>query len=267
MFNIGFPCIVYGFILFLFLPESLHFLVTQNRQKAFLKWVYHASDEKFISKIDSNNLFNIKKNTKKENNFLEKFLNLFFERKLFFRILIFSFIWTTDVLVYFGTSLFSVKLIGNQYFNYIAIGLIEIPAVAAGPFLLEKIGRKLTIVATHLTTSLAFTVAAFFFKDSPEVQLCLWLLAKFAIAAAFMCIFAYASESFPTQERNFSIGICSVVGKLFGSSAPFIQTTAQLWEPLPLVIFGTFSAIAGLITFLLPETNHKQLPDTVDNMS
>ena len=267
MFNIGLPCIIYGIILFVFLPESLHFLVTKNRRSEFLKWIYYASDEKFISKINSEDVFKVKKDARKEHNFLKKFLNIFFEKKMFFRILIFSFIWTTDVLVYFGTSLFSVKLIGNQYFNYISIGLIEIPAVAAGPFLLEKIGRKLTITVTHLTTSLAFTVAAFFFRDSPEVQLCLWLLAKFAIAAAFMCIFAYASESFPTQDRNLSIGICSVIGKLFGSSAPFIQTTAQFWQPLPLVIFGSFSAIAGLITLLLPETNHKQLPDTIDNMS
>ena len=47
-------------------------------------------------------------------------------------------LWTTDVLVYFGMSLFSVKLVGNLYFNYVAIGLIEIPAYAFGPVLLDK---------------------------------------------------------------------------------------------------------------------------------
>uniref|UniRef100_A0AC34QH00 Major facilitator superfamily (MFS) profile domain-containing protein n=1 Tax=Panagrolaimus sp. JU765 TaxID=591449 RepID=A0AC34QH00_9BILA len=160
-------------------------------------------------------------------------------------------------------SLFSVSLVGNRFFNYVAIGLIEIPAVAAGPILLDKIGRRLTVSFTHLGTALAFILAAFTFTDSPMAQLMFWLTAKFAIAAAFMCIFAFASESFPTSERNMCIGICSVIGKLLGSGAPFIQMTSSVWTPLPLVIFASFSATAGLLALLLTETTHKQLPDSL----
>ncbi|KAE9551698.1 hypothetical protein FO519_005103 [Halicephalobus sp. NKZ332] len=96
-----------------------------------------------------------------------------------------------------------------------------------------------------------------------------WVIGYCAVAplAYYVKEWRWLIESFPTKERNICIGICSVIGKLVGSSAPFIQTTADIWDPLPLVIFGSFSAVAGLITLFLPETNHKQLPDTVENMS
>ena len=37
----------------------------------------------------------------------------------------------------------------------------------------------------------------------------------------------------------------------------------QVWLPLPSVIFGVMGVLSGLLTFLLPETLNRKLPDTI----
>uniref|UniRef100_A0AC35GAE4 Organic cation transporter protein n=1 Tax=Panagrolaimus sp. PS1159 TaxID=55785 RepID=A0AC35GAE4_9BILA len=249
-----------------FLPESFHFLVGKNRHREAKAWVNKCNVEKLSFPDDNSRICRPMKSHEGES-FYTQVKGLITNTKLIFRVCVFSFLWTTDVLVYFGMSLFSVKLVGNHYFNYVAIGLIEIPAYAFGPILLDKIGRRLTISTTHIATAIAFTMAAFILTHNPYAQLLFWLIAKFAISAAFMGIFVYAAESFPTTERSVCVGTCSVCGKLFGCLAPFIQTTASIWSPLPLVIFGAISAVAGFVTLLLPETKDQQLPDSSDSMA
>ena len=36
-------------------------------------------------------------------------------------------------------------------------------------------------------------------------------------------------------------------------------------KALPLLVFGAFSLVAGLLTLVLPETLHKDLPDTIED--
>ena len=37
----------------------------------------------------------------------------------------------------------------------------------------------------------------------------------------------------------------------------------DIWQPLPSVIFGTFAIMSGCLSFLLPETVHTKMPDTI----
>ncbi len=37
-----------------------------------------------------------------------------------------------------------------------------------------------------------------------------------------------------------------------------------VWPPLPQVVFGSLSLLAGLMALLLPETGRIQLPDTLE---
>ena len=42
-----------------------------------------------------------------------------------------------------------------------------------------------------------------------------------------------------------------------------IYLQMQVWLPLPSVIFGVMGVLSGLLTFLLPETLNRKLPDTI----
>lgn len=70
--------------------------------------------------------------------------------------------------------------------------------------------------------------------------------------------------------RNTGSGLASFSGRIGGIIYPFINYLAKLDTPfakqLPLVIFGILSIVGGFSALPLPETRHKPLPQTVDDV-
>ena len=52
--------------------------------------------------------------------------------------------------------------------------------------------------------------------------------------------------------------------RVAGILAPIILLLNEYWGPLPVVIFGSLSIIAGLLILFLPETLGSQLPQTIE---
>ena len=44
-----------------------------------------------------------------------------------------------------------------------------------------------------------------------------------------------------------------------------LEMGGDLGKALPLLVFGAFSLVGGLLTPILPETLHKDLPDTIED--
>jgi len=44
----------------------------------------------------------------------------------------------------------------------------------------------------------------------------------------------------------------------------YVVNSSDIWEPLPMLIFGAIAMIAGSLTTALPETHKKQLPTTLE---
>ena len=65
-------------------------------------------------------------------------------------------------------------------------------------------------------------------------------------------------------SRGAGIGICSVAARVGAISAPIILLIGDYWEPLPLIIFGSSSVIAGFLSLLFPETKGQKLPETIE---
>ncbi|VDK66921.1 unnamed protein product, partial [Cylicostephanus goldi] len=55
------------------------------------------------------------------------------------------------------------------------------------------------------------------------VRTTLWVFGKFAISCSFMSIYVYASEIFPTNIRNLSIGFCEMMSRVGGILAPYVK--------------------------------------------
>ena len=48
-------------------------------------------------------------------------------------------------------------------------------------------------------------------------------------------------------------------------SSQYILIQKDVWEPLPLAIYGSMALISALLVLVLPETLGESLPDTVDD--
>ena len=79
----------------------------------------------------------------------------------------------------------------------------------------------------------------------------------------FQMVWLYTNELYPTNLRTQAIGTCSMLARAVGLSAPFIGTLAKYWQPLPLLLLGIPTCIAGIMAGFLPETRGKHLPQTM----
>jgi len=54
-----------------------------------------------------------------------------------------------------------------------------------------------------------------------------------------------------------------MIARLFTLCVPFVGALAQFWTPLPLIVLGIPTILAGVLATILPETSGKELPQTI----
>jgi len=87
---------------------------------------------------------------------------------------------------------------------------------------------------------------------------------KLGVSGAFAVIWIYSAELFPTDVRGNALGLGSMVGRIGGVCAPFIN---KLWKEIPWLpptVYGIFCIIGGLALFLLPETSGRPMLNTIE---
>ncbi|XP_060804425.1 organic cation transporter protein isoform X1 [Amyelois transitella] len=179
------------------------------------------------------------------------------------RLLICSFMWLTCSLVYYGLSINSVSLSSNRYLSFMLVVLVEIPAYVVVVIVLDKYGRKKTLITTFIicaVTSLLFA----FLPRSDLWSLPLYLIGKWSVTLAYSSVYIYVSEVFPTNMRQTLISVCSTAGRIGSLLAPVTPLLSQYHKSMPTVIFGIMATLSCLLVFLLPETRNMRLPDTIE---
>lgn len=92
------------------------------------------------------------------------------------RVIICSFLWMTCSLVYYGLSINSVSLSDNRYVSFMLVTLVEIPAYIVVVIVLDKYGRKKTLVTTYLLCACCLLLFAFLPKCEYLLILYIFLL-------------------------------------------------------------------------------------------
>ncbi|CAG9130233.1 unnamed protein product [Plutella xylostella] len=178
------------------------------------------------------------------------------------RVLICSFLWMTCSLVYYGLSINAVSLSGNRYVSFMLVTLVEIPAYVVVVVVLDKYGRKRTLIVTFVTcaaTSLLFA----FLPNAQWWSTALYLVGKWAVTLAYSSVYIYVSEVFPTNMRQTLISVCSTSGRVGSLVAPLTPLLTYYHKSMPTVIFGAMCLISSTLVFMLPETRNMRLPDTI----
>ncbi|XP_042224923.1 organic cation transporter protein-like isoform X2 [Homarus americanus] len=183
-------------------------------------------------------------------NLRKKTINLFFN-------------WFVNSGVYYGLSLNTGNLGGNDYINFVISGAVELPAHAMTIFLLDRVGRRIPLCVFLCLGGLALLSTMFIPSGLPWLVITLAMTGKLCITASYAIVYVLTAEIFPTVVRNVGVGSSSMVARVGGALAPFINVLGDQWQPLPLLIFGSMSLSAGVLTLLLPETLGQQLPETI----
>lgn len=80
---------------------------------------------------------------------------------------------------------------------------------------------------------------------------------------AFVIVYIYTTELFPTELRHSLLGFCSMFGRIGSMVAPQVPLLGKYIASLPMILFGVFALCASALIFLLPETYNKDLPDHI----
>ncbi|CAG9130231.1 unnamed protein product [Plutella xylostella] len=180
------------------------------------------------------------------------------------RVFVCSFLWITCTFVYYGLSINSVSLAGNKYVNFMLVGFVEIPANIVCLLILDRYGRKRTLVSMYVLSALLCISLSLVPKDLKWLSLILYLSGKFSITVAYSSVYIYVSEVFPTSVRQSLLAVCSSLGRVGSTLAPLTPLLALYYANLPAIFFGSLALMASLLVFTLPETLNLPLPDTIE---
>ncbi|XP_015509581.2 uncharacterized protein LOC107216806 [Neodiprion lecontei] len=186
------------------------------------------------------------------------------ERVLLLRLMACAFGWITNTLVYYGLSLQSVTVAGDQYVNFILVALVEIPGNLACWALVDYMGRKPILSGSFFLSGVFCILAIFVPEDWWYLTLIVFLGGKFSITIAFSTIYVYTTEMFPTPFRHSLLGFCSMIARIGSMIAPQMPLLATYMASLPMLVFGAVALVASILSLSFPETAGIKLPDTIE---
>ncbi|KAK6985573.1 organic cation transporter protein [Biomphalaria glabrata] len=263
---ITFPVILFS-LYWWFLPESIRWLLSHGKDIEAEKVITRAAKENGVE-IDKNIFKSLKEDSavaSTRNYYFIDCVNTWKMAKLSFNI---WFNWLVNSLVYYGLSLNTENLAGSPYVNFCIAGAVEIPAYAICILLLNRVGRRWPLIISMYMGGIACILSECIpsNSDTATVKIIFAMVGKFGITASYAIIYLMAAELFPTVVRSIGMGVASMSARIGGILAPIFLDLQVISKPLPLIVFGSLSVVAGSLAFLLPEPAGKPLPQTPDDV-
>lgn len=180
---------------------------------------------------------------------------------------IMGFSWCVVAVSYFTLVLFSTRMGGNPFLNFLLQSVVEIPAYVLGRYLGDTYGRRFTNSSSFLISFFACIPLIIYAADVEYemVMVCLATFIKFLNALTFFTVNLQSMEIYPTCMRQTGIALGTILANAVGVFAPYLVylgTTVNIRAPY--YILGTLFFIGGIGALYLPETLHKKLPDTME---
>ncbi|CAG9862203.1 unnamed protein product [Phyllotreta striolata] len=268
------------------IPESARWLLTKERTKEAKKLIQEAAKYNKVSITDETLdqlLADAKGTNVPKDNQTTSILHVFKYPNMRKKTLVIFFDWFANNLTYYGLSWNSNNLAGNPYLNFVLLGAVEIPGYLILLLFLNRWGRTKLMCCCMMVAGIMLLISIAVPKEHQWLIITLTMLGKLSITASYGAVYILSTEQFPTVVRNAGLGAGSTMARFGSILAPYINALvrialemrrgidinielfqAHVWQPLPLLIFGSAALIGGVMSLVLPETLNKKLPETME---
>ncbi|XP_068225451.1 organic cation transporter protein-like isoform X2 [Palaemon carinicauda] len=179
-------------------------------------------------------------------------------------ILLSSVLFTSSI-VYAGLTLSGDNYSTDPFLYIVLCGVMEIPGYTVAAPLINWLGKKKPMFFFLNFCGVAVLALAFIPEDINWLIMSLAMLGKLCNSMAFMILFVYLNELFPTEVRMQGIGVGVTMTCVGGAVAPYITDYLGPILPwVPSVIFGISSIVASFLLVPLPETKGRPMLETVE---
>ncbi|XP_033506000.1 solute carrier family 22 member 13 [Epinephelus lanceolatus] len=241
-----------------FIPESARWLLSRGRTEEAKQLITKVAvinkrtvPESLLEKI-------VEKETEKKGGIIILIQSSVL-RKYFFTIVL---AWFSLNVTYYCLS-FNVGNFGLSVFvTQFMFGLTELPAHILCIWLLEALGRKVSLMSTLLMGGFLCILILVVPQGNAVAVTTLATSGRFFINWAGSICNVYVQELFPTSFRQTASGLGSIASRAGGLLSPLLNMLAMYHWSIPIVIFSGLPLISGALSFLLPETRRKELPDS-----
>ncbi|XP_019215494.1 solute carrier family 22 member 7 [Oreochromis niloticus] len=174
--------------------------------------------------------------------------------------------WFCVATTFYGIS-FKITGFGlNIYLTQFTYALIELPAKLAVLCLLEKIGRRRTMVGTLLLAAICLGINIVIPKEMSVATTVVAIIGKGFSSASFTTLVLYSSELYPTVVRQNGMGYNSFMARFGVAMAPMILLLDGVWTELPQVVLCFVAVLGGIVARTLSETRNRCLPETIEDI-
>ncbi|KAH8346625.1 hypothetical protein KR084_007129 [Drosophila pseudotakahashii] len=181
--------------------------------------------------------------------------------------IIMGFSWCVVAVSYFTLVLFSSRMAGNPFLNFLYQSIVEIPAYVVGRHMGDTYGRRFTNSISFLISFVTCLPIIVYATDERYENLMIYLATfiKFLNALTFFTVNLQCLEIYPTCMRQTGVALGTILANAIGVLAPYLVylgTTVDIRAPY--YILGILFLLGGIGVLFLPETLHKKLPDTIE---
>ncbi|XP_074506509.1 solute carrier family 22 member 13-like [Sebastes fasciatus] len=162
--------------------------------------------------------------------------------------------------LYFNLGNFGLSIFVTQFL----FGAVEIPANLLCFWLLEVFGRKILFVATLLAGGLSCLLVLAVPRGYAIAVTSLVVTGRFFLVWGITICNVFVQELFPTSIRQTATALGAISGRIGGLLAPLLNILAVYHWVIPTTVFSGLTLISGGLSFLLPETRRKELPESAD---
>jgi len=257
--------VLIGAVLLFFVPESPRWLIARSRTDEARKILAQAAKKNGRNVIEEEIVLKKPAAGGSQGGFLD----IMKHPTLRIQVMIMYFNWFTTAFIMYGLALSWQNLTGGLFLNFLIGTILDFPAKTLAMVLVLKCGRKYPYMIGSAITGVMFLCTLFVPRDvypSNWPIVVLALIGNFSTTLCFAILYMYTGEIMPTTVRAAGVGSSSLVSKVGGTLSTTVAALADIHPAIPTIIFVSLGLTSAGLTFFLPETMGRKMPETIDDV-